>query len=96
MLTRLVGPGRQNPVATLAALTLPSYSKLLATTIAAFPYADLHYPDGLKVKVWLPDGNVQYLRGKHIALAVATFLIILVVSPTLFYFFLAVAYALIR
>ena len=86
--TRLLGPGRRDPVATLATLTLLSYSKLLSTTIAALSYAELHYPDGSKVKVWLPDGNVQYLRGKHIALAVAAFLIILVGVPyTLLLFF---------
>ena len=84
--THLLGPGRQNPVATLATLTLLSYSKLLSTTIAVLSYAELYYPDGSKVKVWFPDGNVQYLRGKHIALAVAAFLIILVGVPTLSYF----------
>ena len=83
--TRLLGPGRRDPVATL---TLLSYSKLLSTTIAALSYAELHYPDGSKVKVWLPDGNVRYLRGKHIALAAAAFLIILVGVPyTLLLFF---------
>ena len=86
--TRILGPGRRDPVATLATLTLLSYSKLLSTTIAALSYAVLHYPDGSKVKVWLPDGNLQYLRGKHIALAVAAFLIILVGVPyTLLLFF---------
>ena len=86
--TRMLGPGRRDPIATLATLMLLSYSKLLSTTITILSYADLYYPDGSKVQVWLPDGNVQYLRGKHIVLAVAAFLIILVGVPyTLLLFF---------
>ena len=38
--------------------------------------------------VWLPDGNMQYFQGKHIALVVVAFLIILIGVPyTLLLFF---------
>ena len=50
--------GRRDPIATLATLVLLSYTKLLSTTIAILSYANLHYPDGSHVRVWLPDGNV--------------------------------------
>ena len=73
--------GRRDPVATLATLILLSYSKLLSTTIAALSFTVLHYPDGSKIVVWLPDGNVKYLQGKHIALVIAAILIILIGIP---------------
>ena len=67
-----------NPVAVLATLFLLSYAKLLRTIIAALYFTFLDYPNGLQIAVWLYDGNVRYLCGKHIALllvAVLTFLI---------------------
>ena len=79
--TRLIGPGRRDPVATLATLTLLSYMKLLSTTIAVFSFAILYNPDGSRVVVRLPDGNLPYFVGKHIALVVAAFLIILIGVP---------------
>ena len=86
--TRLIGPGRRDPVATLATLTLLSYAKLLSITIAVLSFAVLLYPDGSRVVVWLPDGNVPYLQGKHIALFVtACFIILIGVPYTLLLFF---------
>ena len=70
--------GRRDPVATLATLVLLSYTKLLSTTIAILSFADLHYPDGSSVRVWLLDGSVQFFQGKHIPLALVAILIILV------------------
>ena len=67
-----------NPVAVLATLFLLSYAKLLRTIIAALYFTFLDYPNGLQIAVWLYDGNVRYLCGKHIALllvAVLAFLI---------------------
>ena len=58
----------RNPIAVLATLFLLSYAKLLRTVIAALSYTSLEYPNNLQVAVWLYDGNVRYLNGKHIPL----------------------------
>ena len=50
-------------------------------TITALSFAVLHYPDGTKETVWLPDGNVKYFQGKHIPLALVAILIIIVGLP---------------
>ena len=82
--TRLIG--RRDPVATLATLVLLSYSRLLSTTIVVLSFAILDYPDGPHV-VWLLDGNVKYLKGKHTGLFTVAILIILLGIPyTLFLF----------
>ena len=73
--------GKKDPVATLATLILLSYAKLLSVTITALSFAILDYPDGSRETVWLPDGNVPYFRGKHIALVLVALLIILVGVP---------------
>ena len=73
--------GKRDPIATLATLILLSYAKLLSVTITALSFAILEYPDGSRVTVWLPDGNVPYFQGKHVALALVALLIILVGIP---------------
>ena len=73
--------GKRDPIATLATLILLSYAKLLSVTITALSFAILDYPDGSQETVWLPDGNVPYLRGKHVALVLVALLIILVGVP---------------
>ena len=73
--------GKRDPVATLATLILLSYSKLLSVTITALSFAVLDYPDGSRETVWLPDGNVPYFQGKHVALVLIALLIILVGVP---------------
>ena len=83
--TRLIG--RRDPVATLATLILLSYSRLLSTTIVVLSFAILDYPDGPHV-VWLLDGNVKYLKGKHIGLFIVAILIILLGIPYTFFLFL--------
>ena len=70
--------GKRDPLATPATLILLSYAKLLSVTIAALSFAVLHYPDGTHEVVWLPDGNVKYFQGKHIALAIMAPFIILI------------------
>ena len=72
--------GKRDPIATLATLILLSYAKLLSVTITALSYASLVYPDGSQT-VWLPDGNVKYFQGKHIALVIVALLIILIGVP---------------
>ena len=73
--------GKRDPIATLATLILLSYAKLLSVTITALSFASLNYPDGSRETVWLPDGNVKYFQGKHIALVIVALLIILIGVP---------------
>ena len=69
--------GKRDPVATLATLILLSYAKLLSTVIAALSFSVLHYPDGSQETVWLPDGNIKYIQGKHAALVIVSLFIII-------------------
>ena len=70
--------GKRNPIATLATLISLSYAKFLQIIIASLSVAILKYPDGSRTYVWLVDASVGYLTGKHIALFVIAFLIIIV------------------
>ena len=70
----------RNAVQVLATLFLLSYAKLLRITITAFSFTLLEYPDGSLKRIWLYDGNVDYLKGKHIALFVAALLLLLFIS----------------
>ena len=58
----------RNAVQVLATLFPLSYAKLLRITITAFSFTLLEYPDGSVKRIWLYDGNVDYLKDKHIAL----------------------------
>ena len=60
-----------NPTAVLATLFLLSYAKLLRTVIAVLSYTSLEYPNNSHIAVWLYDGNIKYLSGKHIPLFTA-------------------------
>ena len=73
-IARLFG---RNPIAVLATLFLLSYAKLLRTIIAAFSVTFLEYPGNKNVPVWLYDGNIMYLKGKHIPLFIAAVLVLL-------------------
>ena len=73
--------GKRDPVATLATLILLSYAKLVSITIKALSFAVIDYPDGSQETVWLPDGNAKYFQGKHAALVIVAFFIILVGVP---------------
>ena len=57
-------------VSVLATLFLLSYAKLQRTVITAFSptYVQNYYEDGSSLAVWLYDGNIPFLQGKHIAL----------------------------
>ena len=74
---RLTG---NNAVQVLATLFLLSYTKLLRITIVSLSFTTLKYPDGFVQKVWLYDGNVDYLQGKHIALFIAALAVLLFLS----------------
>ena len=73
--------GKKDPVATLATLILLSYAKLVSVTITALSFTTLQYPDGSLDYVWLADGNVKYFKGKHIPLALAALLIVVISLP---------------
>ena len=70
----------RNAVQVLATLFLLSYAKLLRITITAFSFTILEYPDGSVKRIWLYNGNVEYLKGKHIALVVAALLLLVFIS----------------
>ena len=74
-IARLFG---RNPIAVLATLFLLSYAKLLRTIIAAFAVTYVEYQDNERVAVWLYDGNINYLRGKHVPLFVVAFVFLLI------------------
>ena len=57
--------------AVLATLLLLSYAKLLRTVFTALSYTSLEYPNNSQIAVWLYDGNIRYLSGKHIPLFTA-------------------------
>ena len=73
--------GKRDPIATIATLILLSYSKLLSVTITALSFSILDCPDGSQETVWLPDGNVKYFQGKHIALILVVLLINVIGVP---------------
>ena len=70
---RLLG---NNPVSVLATLILLSYTKILRTLIAVLYVTYLEYPTYSRM-VWLYDGNIDYLSGKHIPLFVVAVLVFL-------------------
>ena len=69
-----------NAVQVLATLFLMSYAKLLRITITVFSSTILVYPDGYQKRVWLYDGNVDYLKGKHIPLFIAALMLLTLLS----------------
>ena len=69
-----------NAVQVLATLFLLSYAKLLRLIITVFSSTELVYPDGYHRRIWLYDGNVDYLKGKHIPLFAAALLFLLLIS----------------
>ena len=69
-----------NAVQVLATLFLLSYAKLLRLIITIFSSTELVYPDGYHRRVWLYDGNVDYLQGKHIPLFIAALVLLLFIS----------------
>jgi predicted outer membrane repeat protein len=70
---------KRDPVATLATLILISYGKLFHVVLLAqpFSFAALTYPDHSEI-LWLPDGTVRYLSGKHVILFIVALLILIV------------------
>ena len=71
----------RNAVPVLATLFLLSYAKLLRIIITVFQSTELEYPDKSVRKIWLYDGNVDYLMGKHIPLFIAALILLLISLP---------------
>ena len=69
--------GRKNPVATLTTLILLSYTKLISIIITSLSFCLLDYPSGSREVFWFPDGNIHYLRGKHLLLFFAAIIVLL-------------------
>lgn len=65
-----------NQLQILATVSLLSYTKFLQVITTAFSYAVLQYSDELNKIVWLYDGNVEFLTGKHISLFIVCFLLL--------------------
>ena len=61
-------------------LFLVSYAKMLRITITVFSSTTVVYPDGHQRRVWLYDGNVDYLKGKHIPLFIAALILLIFLS----------------
>ena len=76
---------KKNPIATLGTLVLLSYVRCLRTITSSYSFAILHYPDNSSQVVWLPDGNIFFLKGKHIALFIMA-TIVLLIGITSFFF----------
>ena len=69
-----------NAVQVLATLFLLSYTKILRVVITVFSSTLLTYPDGFKRRVWLYDGNEDFLKGKHIFLFITSLLLLILLS----------------
>ena len=62
-----------NIVPVLATLFLLSYTKLLNTITTSLSFTTVKVSNGEEFFVWLKDGNIPYLQGKHIALFLVNF-----------------------
>ena len=69
--------GKRNPVATLATLILLSYTRVLETIVESLSFVTLKYPNHTLTFSWLPDANIEYGKGKHIALIIAAVAILI-------------------
>ena len=65
-----------NPVSVLATLILLSYTKILRALITVLYVTYLEYPTHHRM-VWLYDGNIDYIGGKHIPLFLMALLVFL-------------------
>ena len=65
----------RNIVQVLATLLLLSYTKLFVQAVDVFRFEKIKYPSGYVKAVWAYDGNIDFLRGKHIPLFLTTVLL---------------------
>ena len=76
-ISKLIG---KNAVQVLATLLLLSYTKVLRLIIDVVSFTTITYPDGFSKAVWLYDGNVHFLKGKHVPLFLSTLLLLVLLS----------------
>lgn len=69
-----------NALQVLATLFLFSYTKIIRTVITVFSSTVLDFPDGFKMRVWLYNGNVEFLSEKHVPLFTASLLLLVLLS----------------
>ena len=77
----------RNAVKVLATLFLLSYAKLLRTSIIAQCFTFLTYTTtnrSFTQTVWMYDGNIDYLRGKHIPLFILSMAFMILTLPYTF------------
>ena len=77
--SRISGNHAVQVLATLFLLHV-SYTKLLHVIITVFSSTVIVYPDNFTIKVWLYNGNVEFLRGKYLVLFILTLLMFLQLS----------------
>ena len=82
LIARIVG----KPIDVLTTSFFLSYTKLLRTIVAGFSWAVLYnYPQNTTEIVWAVDGNVPYLRNKHILVFImASLSLIITLSYTIY------------
>ena len=64
-----------NPIAVLATLILLSYTALLQNIIAALSFTRLEFANGTTTTVWLFNGNIAFMEGNHLILAITSLFI---------------------
>ena len=69
-----------NALQVLATLFLLSYAKILRVIITVFSSTNLLCPGDVRKRVWLYDGNVEFLTGKHVPLFIVTLLLLILLS----------------
>ena len=79
--TRLVG---RNIVNVLSTILLLSFISAARTAIKSLHYIDLTTSSEKSLRVWYYDGNIGYLQGKHIPLALVSILVLTIVSLYMF------------
>ena len=70
----------RNALQVLATLFLISYTKVLRLVIDVVSFTTLKYPDGYTKVVWLYDGNIDFMKGRHIPLFLVTLLLLCLLS----------------
>ena len=76
--------GGRNPIAMLATLVWLSNAKYFRTILSVVSFTYLKYPNNESLSLWLPDGNIYYLKGKHIPLFLVSLLILIAAMVYIF------------
>ena len=68
---------RNNISNVFSTLLLLCYTKLLRTVAEAFSFTTIYSSQGNSIKVWLYDGNIPYMEGRHLALFIVALAVLL-------------------